>query len=34
MATFEKEHEELSKEEASVENVNAGIVEDGKGGDK
>lgn len=31
MATFEKEHTELSKEEASVENVKEGIAEDGKG---
>lgn len=34
MATFEKEHEELSKEEASVENVAEGIAEDGKGSDE
>lgn len=34
MATFEKEHEELSKEEASVDNVTEGIAEDGKGNDK
>ena len=34
MATFEKEHEELSKEEASVENVIEGSAEDGKGDDK
>lgn len=31
MATFEKEHEELSKEEAVLEEVKKGIVEDGKG---
>lgn len=30
MATFEKEHEELSKEEASLEKVTVGIAEDGK----
>lgn len=34
MATFEKEHTELSKEEASIENVKEGIAEDGKGSDK
>lgn len=34
MATFEKEHEELNKEEASVENVKKGIAEDGKGSDE
>ena len=34
MATFEKEHEELSEEEASVENIKEGIAEDGKGSDK
>lgn len=34
MATFEKEHEELSKEEARVDNLEVGkggILEDGKG---
>ena len=31
MATIEKEHEELSKEEASTQEVTNGIVEDGKG---
>lgn len=34
MATFEKEHEELSKEEASIDNVTEGIAEDGKGSDE
>ena len=34
MATFEKEHEELSKAEASIENVKEGIAEDGKGSDE
>ena len=33
MATFEKEHEELSKDEASIENVKEGIAADGKGSD-
>lgn len=31
MATFEKEHEELSKKEAITEGITDGIVEDGKG---
>lgn len=34
MATFEKEHEGLSEEEASVENVKEGIAEDSKGSDE
>lgn len=31
MATFEKEHEELSKTEAIIEGITEGIIEDGKG---
>lgn len=34
MATFEKEHIELSKEEAKISEVEKGIVEDGRGDDK
>lgn len=34
MATFEQEHKELEKEEAIVDNVSSGIIEDGKGDDK
>ena len=34
MATFETEHIELPKDEASTDGVKNGIVEDGKGDEK